>query len=80
MPAKRYKVTLREEERQKLEQITKNGKSAAAKINHAHILLKADENQEEGGWKDQSISDIFNISIRTIERVRQRFGYWSVKT
>ena len=59
--------------RQKLEQITKNGKSAAAKINHAHILLKADENQEEGGWKDQSISDIFNISIRTIERVRQRF-------
>ena len=49
MPAKRYKVTLSEEERQKLEQITKNGKSAAAKINHAHILLKADENQEEGG-------------------------------
>lgn len=73
MPAKRYKVTLSEEERQKLEQITKNGKSAAAKINHAYILLKADENQEEGGWKDQSISDIFNISIRTIERVRQRF-------
>jgi hypothetical protein len=73
MPAKRYKVKLSEEERQKLEQITKNGKSAAAKINHAHILLKADENQEEGGWKDQSISDIFNISLRTIERVRQRF-------
>ena len=73
MPAKRYKVTLTEEERQKLEQITQNGNSAAAKINHAHILLKADENQEERGWKDQSISDIFNISIRTIERVRQRF-------
>jgi transposase len=73
MPAKRYKVKLSEEERQKREQITKNGKSAAAKFNHAHILLKADENQEEGGWKDQSISDIFNISIRTIERVRQRF-------
>lgn len=73
MPAKRYKVTLSEEERQKLEKITKNGKSAAAKINHAHILLNADENQKDGGWKDQSISDIFNISIRTIERVRQRF-------
>jgi hypothetical protein len=29
MPAKRYKVKLSEEERQKLEQITKNGKSAA---------------------------------------------------
>ncbi len=39
MPAKRYKVTLSEEECQKLEQITKNGKSAAAKINHAHIWL-----------------------------------------
>ena len=37
MPAKRYTVTLSQKARQKLEQITKNGKSAAAKINHAHI-------------------------------------------
>jgi len=73
MPAKRYIVTLAPEERQNLEQITKTGKAAAAKINHAHILLKADVNHPDGGWNDQAICDAFNISTRTIERVRQRF-------
>jgi transposase len=73
MPAKRYIVSLSEEERQSLEKLTKNGKAAAAKINHAHILMKADVNQSEGSWKDQAISNVFNISVRTIERVRQRF-------
>jgi transposase len=73
MPAKRYIVSLTIEERQTLEQLTKTGKAAAAKINHARILLKADINHQDGGWTDQAISDAFNISTRTIERVRQRF-------
>jgi len=73
MPAKRYIVSLTPDERQSLEQLTKNGKAAAAKINHAYILLKADVNHLDGGWKDQAISEAFNISTRTIERVRQRF-------
>jgi len=73
MPAKRHIVSLSEEERESLEKLTKKGKAAAAKINHDHILLKADVNQSEGGREDQTISDIFNISVRTIERVRQRF-------
>lgn len=73
MPAKRYIVSLTNEERQSLEQLTRTGFAAAAKINHAHILLKADVNHPDGGWKDQIISDVFNISTRTIERVRQRF-------
>lgn len=73
MPTKRYIVCLTPEERQSLEQLTKTGIAAAAKINHAQILLKADVNHPDGGWKDQEISDVFNISTRTIERVRQRF-------
>src|ERR687886_581178 len=73
MPAKRYIVSLTAEERQTLEQLSKTGKAAAAKINHARILLKADVNQPNGGWTDQAISDAFNIGTRTIERVRQRF-------
>lgn len=73
MPAKQYIVSLTAEERQSLEQLTKTGKAAVAKINHAYILLKADVNHPDGGWKDQAISDAFNISTRTIERVRQRF-------
>jgi transposase len=73
MPAKRYIVSLTHEERQTLEQLTKTGKAAAAKINHARILLKADIHDPDGGWKDRAISEALNLSIRTIERVRQRF-------
>jgi hypothetical protein len=42
MPAKRYIVSLTPDERQTLEELTKKGKAAAAKINHARILLKAE--------------------------------------
>jgi len=73
MPAKKYIVSLTEKERQELEELTQKGKSAARKINHARILLKADINQINGGWNDQMISQTLDISTRTIERVRQRF-------
>jgi transposase len=73
MPAKRYIVSLTPDERQTLEELTKKGKAAAAKINHGRILLKADVNHPDGGWLDQDISKALNISTRTIERVRQRF-------
>jgi len=73
MPAKKYIVSLTKEEQKSLEDLTKTGKAAAAKINHAKILLKADINREEGGWKDQAISIALDTSVSTIEQVRQRF-------
>ncbi|WP_430540942.1 helix-turn-helix domain-containing protein [Roseofilum casamattae] len=73
MPAKRYIVSLTEEEWQELEKLTKTGKAAARKINHARILLKADINQSGGGWKDSEIASALDVSIRTIERVRKRW-------
>ena len=73
MPAKKYIVSLTADESQSLEIITKTGKAAARKINHARILLKADINQPSGGWTDRAISEALNISPRTIERVRPRF-------
>ncbi len=73
MPAKRYLISLSDEERQTLEQLTTKGKASARKINHARILLKANLNQEDRGWSDQAISQALKISTRTIERVRQRF-------
>ncbi len=71
MPAKKYIVSLTKEEQKSLEDLTKTGKAAAAKINHAKILLKADINREEGRWKDQSISIALDTSVSTIEQVRQ---------
>lgn len=72
MPAKKYIVALSAEERQTLEQLTTTGKAAAYKINRARILLKADINQTGGGWGDQAISDALDVSVATIERVRQQ--------
>ena len=73
MPAKKYIVSLTKNERQILQELTQKGKAAARKINHARILLKADKNQDCGGWNDREISQALDLSNRTIERVRQRF-------
>lgn len=73
MVRKKYIVSLTAEEREELEQLTTTGKVAAYRMNHARILLKADTNQEDGGWTDEAISQALDISVATIERVRQRF-------
>ena len=73
MPKKKYIVSLTSSERDDLEQLTKKGNIAAYKMNHARILLKADINQEGGGWIDRKISESLDIGHATIERVRQRF-------
>jgi len=44
------------------------GTQRVRKINHARILLKADE-----GWTDRQIGGALNVSLPTIQRVRQRF-------
>ncbi|MDX2096942.1 MAG: IS630 family transposase [Leptolyngbyaceae cyanobacterium bins.59] len=70
---KKYVVSLSASERQYLEQFTKTGNHAAYQINHARILLKADRNQPNGSWCDTKIKEALDISLSTIERVRQRF-------
>ncbi|MBW4458752.1 MAG: helix-turn-helix domain-containing protein [Nodosilinea sp. WJT8-NPBG4] len=66
-------MSLSEAERQSLKQIVTTGKRSASTINHARILLKADSQQPPRSWRDQDIKDALDFSIRTIERVRQRF-------
>ncbi len=72
MSKKKYIVALTAQERQQLEQLTKTGKAPAYKINHARIWLKADIHQAGGGWPDKAISQALDLSVSTIERVRQR--------
>ena len=73
LPQKKYIVDLTNSERAELEKLTKKGKIAAYKMNHARILLLADINQLDGGWTDLKISQALNIGQATVERVRQRF-------
>lgn len=70
---KRYRVTLREAERQELQAMVTAGKAAARKLAHARILLLAD--QAEGGpaKSDPEIIDALRCGRATVERVRKRF-------
>ncbi len=66
--AKKYAVDLSEEERALLNELINSGTQRVRKTNHARILLKAD-----AGWTDQQIAEALDVSVATIQRVRQRF-------
>lgn len=70
---KRYKVTLDAEERQDLHDLIAAGQAAARKLTHARILLKADAAEGGPAWPDHQIADALEVSVATVERVRQRF-------
>lgn len=70
---KKYKVTLTADERRLLHDLIATGKSAARKLVHARILLKADASDAGLHWPDWRIADALEVSIDTVERVRQRF-------
>lgn len=65
---KKYIVDLQGEERTTLQRIIRSGKHSARKISWAHALLKAN-----AGWKDEKIAEALDISLPTVQRIRQRF-------
>jgi transposase len=70
---KKYLVTLTADEREQLTRLLASGKAAAQKLTHARILLKADQADGGPAWIDDQIADALDVSVATIERVRQRF-------
>jgi transposase len=68
MPAKRYIVTLTEEEKRFLSEIVNKGKHSAEKRKRAQALLLAEEN-----YTDDMIADRTGLSRRGLEQLRQRF-------
>lgn len=69
--AKKYRLRLQEEERQRLEALLRKGRRSAQVQRHARILLHADENQPHGGWEDARIAAAVGTTARTVERVRR---------
>lgn len=65
---KKYIVRLNETEQEKLKSLITSGTQRVRKIAHANVLLNA-----HAGWQDEKISEALNLSVRSIERVRQRF-------
>jgi len=70
---KKYRVTLTTEERQHLSELIAIGKAAALKLAHARVLLKADSAPGGPAWTDPRIAEAVEMSVATVERVRQRF-------
>jgi transposase len=66
--AKKYIVTLRDDERAQLLALTKRGSVSARRLNRAHLLLQADT-----GLSDEAIAQVLHIGTATVERIRKRF-------
>jgi len=71
---KKFTVTLAEEERQNLIEITSKGKHRSQKILNALILLACDEGEHQTKRsKNEEIARVLNTSMRKIDRVKKRF-------
>ena len=68
MPKKKYLVTLNDDARAQLEQLTRRGKTSARTVTRAHSLRKAAD-----GWGDTEIAHALTIGRTTVERTRHRF-------
>ncbi|MFT6961592.1 MAG: transposase [Flammeovirgaceae bacterium] len=70
---KLYRVTLSSEEKLELLELIKSGKYKNTKQKRAQALLAADESEGGKKMKDIEIAKAYDIRVRTVERLRQRF-------
>ena len=66
--AKRYRVTLTDEERERLDGLTRKGRVSARMVRRAQTLLLAAEER-----RDEEIAAALHIGVATVERTRRRF-------
>ena len=69
---KKYIVRLSGEEREALKRLVSSGKGSARMFTRAHVLLKADVGEEGPGWPDKKISEAFDVTVQSIERIRKQ--------
>ena len=73
---KKYIVTLTEEERKMLGELTSKGEHKSQKILDALILLGCDEGEfQTKRSTNEEIARVLNTSMRKIDRVKKRFVY-----
>lgn len=68
---KKHIVRLSAEERKALKKLITSGRGPARMFTRARILLKADQGNNGPGWPDERISEAFDVTVQTIERVRK---------
>ena len=67
-------MRLSEEQRGKLEELTRRGTISVRKYKRARVLLLADENSEHGRKNDREVAELVDASLSTVHRVRRRFA------
>jgi len=70
---KKHIVRLTPEERETLLKLITSGRGPARMFTRGRILLKADQSDNGPGWPDEKISEAFDVTIQTIERIRKQF-------
>ena len=71
--AKKYCVELSASEREYLIGLTEKRRIDREVFERARILLKADQSPGGPARLDRQLTEAFDVSVRTIERLRQRF-------
>ena len=66
-------VSLSEAERDRLDELTRTGRSHARTIRHARTLLLADASDDGPAWDDERIAAALGQSPATVARTRKRF-------
>jgi len=69
---KKYIVRLSREERSSLKKLLTSGRGSGRMFTRVRILLKADQSDEGSAWSDEKISESFDVTVQTIERVRKQ--------
>lgn len=69
---KKYIVRLSREERFTLKKLLTSGRGSGRMFTRVRILLKADQSVEGSAWSDEKISESFDVTVQTIERVRKQ--------
>jgi len=69
---KKYIVRLSEEERKTLQKLLTSGRGSGRMFTRVRILLKADQSESGPSWPDEKISEAFDVTVQTIERVRKQ--------
>lgn len=68
-----YPIFLSGEQRERLEEICRNGHAPAKKIRHAQVLLLSDRNRPGGRMTGNQIAEMLGMHLNTVARIRRRF-------
>ena len=61
-------IRLRSDQRRQLQRLVHAGRHKVREVQHAYILLRSAD-----GWSETQIAEAFDISARTVRRIRARF-------